>query len=569
MNCPQCRRPVDLTDVVCPHCGDILLALPPDTRLYQRYRLIRALHRSGGLSYQALDENQQQQVLILEFFPPGSRRLGALALLPESSREELTAWGERIKDAAGIAGMQQAERSFEQNGTHYVVTSLPVGESLLERLRSGRSLDPEQVQAIMLTLSRSLEALHARGVVDGLIGPERVALVAGSGRLDFGWGKRAWPAAVAPEQHLTPPNPQAVSDVYSLGATMLAALTGSAVPGAAERAFGQQLPAMPASTPIPLRQAIEMSLALRVDQRPDSAALVRLLSSNGQQAVTASSAKAEAPQVTVFQAQKGWITALAADDTQVVTAGTDLRLKIFDWRGQQQRTLDVFDSKPVGLAITPMGLVCGEQGGRVLVWNGQHISSGQATSPITQLQVRQANHAVTLHDDGQLGAWDLTGPRFLGKAPLPGVFVSTLYVAPGDRILIGTGQGEVMIFDDNTMRLRPLWEGEERLPVSAISSGEGQLLMAVGFRVLALAEGKATTIGTFPGTVQTMSLSPDRRTLAVGTGSGLHVVQLADQKIKTLWQGAAVHNVCWNAQGLAAGNAHGELILVSFPEGIR
>lgn len=564
MNCPHCHQPVSLTDLQCPHCGEILLALPSGTRLYQQYQIVRPLRRAGGLSYQALDERRQTQVLLLEFFPPGSRRLGLLALLPEDSQPALQRWRERIRIPTQVWGAQSVELAFEQNGTAYAVTALPVGETLMDRLRAGRILSGTQSHDIMLSLAQTLESLHRHGMVDGSFTPERVALVGEQPRLDLGWGKTDWPAAMAPEQLLNPPQPQPASDIYALGATVLSVLTGGVIPSAAERAFGQPLPAIPGGTPVALRRALELALALRADQRPDSTALVRMLRAEKSTNPVVQPNRPAVTRVQTIQAHQGWLTAVATDETQVITTGTDLRLRTFNWQGRQQRSLDLDDAL-AGLSLTPLGLVAAEQSGRVLVWGGQHVNSSPRAHRIRQLLTRQGNRAVSLNDDGQLGAWDLTGPQLLGTATLSGVIINALQITPGDRIIVGSSQGEVLLFDEVAMCPTRLWFGEDRLPVTALAVGKGQILVSVGRRILAVAEQRATPLATLPGSIHTMCLSPDGQRVAIGGDTGLAMLSLEGQQLTSLTQGSAVRAVHWSAAGLAAGNDRGELLLVTLP----
>ena len=344
---------------------------------------------------------------------------------------------------------------------------------------------------------------------------------------------------------------------------MLAALTGRTVPDAAERAFGQPLPPIPAGTPDAFSKALNLALTLRPDQRPDSAALVRMLRAE----VTAGPqpGHSSGPAVLTVPAHQGWLTGLAADETRVFTAGTDLRIRSFDWQGQPQRSLDVLNGTPVGLGLTSLGLLAAEQGGRILVWNGQHISAGTGSYRIRRILGRPGNRAVTLNDDGQLGAWDLQGPRLLGTAPLAGLQVTALQVTPGDRILLGTSHGEVLLFDEVALRPTSLWTSEDRAPVTALVAGEGQLIVSVGRRVLTVSGQQGTAIGLLSGHIHTMALSPAGDRVAVGTDSGLSVLSLADHQVQVLTQGAAVRTVYWGAPGLAAGNDRGELLLLAEP----
>jgi hypothetical protein len=554
---------VTASDLSCPRCGEVLAALSAGTRLYQRYQVIRALRRGGGISYQTLDETRGQPVLLLEFFPPGARRLGALVILPDESREALERWTAQLSRTGPASGGQQVQLSFEQNGTRYAVTALPLGQSLLDRVRTGRLLAPEEAQSVMAALARTLAARHAqRDGVDGGLGPSRVSLTPEGARLDLGWGQADWPAGRAPEQFRTPARTTASSDVYALGATLLYGLTGEALPDAAQRALGQPLPALPPGTPPALRQAITLSLAQQENERLDAAALVRLLQS-GQTVPVAAPSPNKRPAPQVAQAHQGWLTHLFSDGEHIVTAGTDLRVRLFDHSGQALRSLDGLEGRPVGLGLSAGGVVAADESGRVRLWEGRHSRAGPARQRLLSFAVRTGNRAVALQDDGTLGGWDMAGPDAQGSAPLRGVSASVLHVTPEDRILLGTQRGQVMVFDEDLLLAQPWWQSQDGLPVTALVSSGDRVAVAVNRSVTVLSAQAELPLPPLPGVVTALALSPNGAQVAAAVGGSIHLIGVESGAGEVMYQGKVpVRALGWSGDQVVAGNDAGQLVLL-------
>ena len=132
----------------------------------------------------------------------------------------------------------------EHEGRPYLVLDYVRGRSLAERLRRGGPLDPDDALALGVKLAGALEHAHGLGVLHRDLKPDNVLIdEAGEPRLtDFGLAKQledatqrlsqsgfllGTPGFWPPEQargELTRIGP--ASDVYGLGATLYACLTG-------------------------------------------------------------------------------------------------------------------------------------------------------------------------------------------------------------------------------------------------------------------------------------------------------------------------------------------------------
>ena len=137
----------------------------------------------------------------------------------------------------------------DDEGTAFLVMELLEGGTLDAEWEASGRLPPERVAHVVVRLLDVLAAIHAEGIVHRDIKPENVFLTQDSGLkvLDLGIARvvesrtqtkmgilMGTPGFVAPEQALgNAPAIDARTDVFSVGATMFALLTGEVIhPGA-------------------------------------------------------------------------------------------------------------------------------------------------------------------------------------------------------------------------------------------------------------------------------------------------------------------------------------------------
>ncbi len=134
--------------------------------------------------------------------------------------------------------------SGEHHGRAWYAMELVEGESLGDRLEREGPLEPREAAAMIQVLAEALAHVHAREVLHRDLKPDNVLLAASDGRpilTDFGVARRSYaeerltttgemvgtPSYMPPEQaagELSRIGP--ASDLYALGATLYAALTG-------------------------------------------------------------------------------------------------------------------------------------------------------------------------------------------------------------------------------------------------------------------------------------------------------------------------------------------------------
>ncbi|MCB9751527.1 MAG: AAA family ATPase [Myxococcales bacterium] len=199
---------------------------------------LHRLHDSERtLVYRAVRDATGERVILKL---PASRRPGR-ALLEQFSRER-----ELLAALAGTPGVPRLLDVDRVDARPAIVTRDIGGRALAEWMAT-RSLPPATLLSLGASAARVLAGVHARGVVHRDISPENLVLEPHSGALeliDFGLarrlagdpGARGSPAGLiegtlaymSPEQTGRLARPlDARSDLYSLGATLYHALTGS------------------------------------------------------------------------------------------------------------------------------------------------------------------------------------------------------------------------------------------------------------------------------------------------------------------------------------------------------
>ncbi|MBB6017415.1 protein kinase [Deinococcus radiopugnans] len=307
MVCTVCGDPVQGAETSCRTCGAPLSAsvtLPAGATLnLGQYEVLKVLGQGGfGVTYQARDKRLGHQVAIKELFISGSSRRENTVFAPSTLGTQGFAETKMrfLEEARVLAsfnhpGIVRVLNFFEDHGTAYLVMELLDGETLGALLASRGPQEAAAVGRVAASLAETLAEVHRAGLLHRDIKPDNIVLEK-SGRvvlIDFGSVRAFAPGKTvshtrlvtpgyAPlEQYGTAAKFGAYTDIYALGATLHHALTGVMPPPATDRALGTPLPPLPASTPPVLRRVVEAAMAVKVTDRPQSAAELLVLLRGG------------------------------------------------------------------------------------------------------------------------------------------------------------------------------------------------------------------------------------------------------------------------------------------------
>lgn len=194
------------------------------------YRLTRLLGKGGmGMVYEGRDRRDDSRVAVKLLYPH-------LATDPE--------FRERFEREAHVAALLRSPYTVHiidfglEQDWYYLVMEFVEGVAISDRLREG-PLPPADALRVAGDVARALEEAGARGVVHRDIKPENILLTnegrvkvadfgiarqVGGGNLTMGGGFVGTPLFAAPEQATGDSDHR--SDIYSLGVTLYAMLTG-------------------------------------------------------------------------------------------------------------------------------------------------------------------------------------------------------------------------------------------------------------------------------------------------------------------------------------------------------
>lgn len=259
--CEKCLRPMTYSKV-CPVCGALPPSVPshhlrPGTMLKERYLIGRAVEETGRtITYPARDLTADRIVTVQEYFPAGrgarDHRGSNVISGMEHEQQALKRLTEkanilrRFKDEPGVITVSEV---FEENATVYLVTERPGGVSLHTFLAKMGRISTQTLLTGMVPMMQTLQKLHENGLIHRRISPETVRLypdgsvklvgfgVAGESLQKFGLKHGYAPK----EQYELRDRSEPRSDIYSLCATIYAAITGNVLPAANERSSGDTI----------------------------------------------------------------------------------------------------------------------------------------------------------------------------------------------------------------------------------------------------------------------------------------------------------------------------------------
>jgi serine/threonine protein kinase len=227
-------------------------ALPKGTRLFE-FEIEHVLGEGGfAIVYLAFDHSLHRHVALKEYLPAElAFRQDESGIVLRSVQYQKTFDAGRksfVEEARFLAQFEhpslvKVHRVFESNGTAYMVQGYYPGESLSARLKAGRRYATEaELRPVVSALLAAVELLHARQCVHRDIAPDNIIIQPGGVPvlLDFGAARQiigdmtqaltaVLKPSYAPIEQYTEDGGLAQgpwTDVYSLAATIRAAITG-------------------------------------------------------------------------------------------------------------------------------------------------------------------------------------------------------------------------------------------------------------------------------------------------------------------------------------------------------
>ncbi|TCK27291.1 serine/threonine-protein kinase [Pseudonocardia endophytica] len=264
----------------------------PGDQLFGRYRIVRWIAAGGmGTVWEAHDEALDQTVALKHVGFSGAPA-DAEANRRRTLREARNAAQlRREPDVVAIYDVR------ERDGDVWLVLEYLPSRSLAQVLEGGERIEPAVAAGVGAAVARALAAAHARGITHRDVKPGNVLIAAADGAAkltDFGISHAegdpaltatgllsGTPAFMAPEV-ARGDDSTAAADVFSLGATLYAAVEGQPPFGHATnpRALIQRVAHDPVPPPVragALTPVLQQMLAPDPAQRPFAATVVRLL----------------------------------------------------------------------------------------------------------------------------------------------------------------------------------------------------------------------------------------------------------------------------------------------------
>lgn len=285
------------------HPGD---ALPEGARLAE-FEIRRVLGAGGfGIVYLAWDHALEREVALKEYMPVtlAGRGPGQRVSIRAAAHEETFALGLKsfVNEARMLArfdhpSLVKVYRFWEDNGTAYMAMPMYHGRTLRQVRQQMAPGSPGEAwaRALIDPMLDALERLHREGVFHRDIAPDNIILTdeGHAVLLDFGAarkviGDRTHALTAILKPHFAPIEQYADvasmrqgpwTDLYGLGATAYYLLTGQPPLPAAARALHDELVPLarlqPAGCSEAFVQALDWSMSVRPQARPQSVAIFR------------------------------------------------------------------------------------------------------------------------------------------------------------------------------------------------------------------------------------------------------------------------------------------------------
>ena len=273
-----------------------------------KYRIIRYISSGGfGCTYEALNVEMDCNVAIKEFYMKDfcnrDSASGHVTVATQSKVELVDRVRRKfIEEAQALYRMNhpnivRVTDKFEENGTAYYVMDYVEGNSLAGLIADCGPLPEDEAVCYIRQTADALEYVHSLNRLHLDVKPHNI-MIDNSGKvvlIDFGVSKQydevanentstlmgSTPGYAPPEQmsrsvgRFTP-----ATDIYALGATLYKLLTGITPVDASLRSSGEELEPLPVAISATVRHAVEASMQMNKNKRPQSIGeFVRLVES--------------------------------------------------------------------------------------------------------------------------------------------------------------------------------------------------------------------------------------------------------------------------------------------------
>lgn len=258
--CYSCFREYGDAYSVCPHCGKVEIKygkepihLVPGTVLCNRYIIGESVGSGGfGIVYRAWDMKFEHIIAIKEFFVPRlmTRAQGLKnVIINKKTQVEFEYRRDRFLAEARTMAKFGRHRSipnvfefFEENNTAYIVMELLQGMTLSNYIKQlNGKISVDFAVTIAIEIANALKSLHSEGIIHCDVAPDNIFICGGKNirlkLMDLGAAKLSdstddvvdiilKPGYSPTEQYDNLKGLGPWTDIYALGATIYAALTG-------------------------------------------------------------------------------------------------------------------------------------------------------------------------------------------------------------------------------------------------------------------------------------------------------------------------------------------------------